>query len=453
MTKKKWALIVLVMLLLLGWLKLFYKTHTENTVAKSADCIIVLDVKRITNTLIWNFITTPGQWKNSSVFSSSKNEVGWDDMVKIPDYVFVFHAHNHPANAWYAVFQIKDKTDFNKGLQQYHFEKVATLNNQQQYFSKEQGIEIIQSGDNLLLGNNAVEDKTYINGIATELFVKKQYTAKEQLKKNVAANSHLTIQILKNNFLQEGAVITANFDKTKIVIDALLTPQKQFSFAENNFSYTSSSLCALGFTQPPTPVYDLFFDSAKTGISRVVNFNIDSLLLQSNTNYQLDIAAIQPRSDSAITYSYDDNFNPVEKVVVNNVLEPAFNFIVKGNVVANIYNYWSSSGKIEQTAAGNLFVPMPFVKSYCSKNNEQELTITSNNYHLQQTDSTVNCILFLNILLTKIPAPLLNYLPVDVMKAITNIESIKVLAKKNNGQIIVHCSFNKKKNDLPIIEW
>lgn len=448
MTKKKWILLILCILLLAGYYKLFYKTYSEKVVAKNADCIIALDVKRIINTVIWNVITTPSQWKKPSIFSSDKDKIGWDDMVKVPDYIFIFHSADHPANAWYTELEIKDKDDFSKGLQLYHFEK-----NEDLYVSKQLGIVLLQSGNKLLLGNLAVEDKKYMRKTASELFVRKEYCNKALLKKNVDAGSHLTVQVFKNNFLQQDAVIKVNFDKISIKADAILSPASKFNFAENNFSYSNNSLFAMGFTQPSENAYGLLTDSRKAGISRALSFNIDSLLLPKNDHYSLDIASVQPRTDSAISYTYDDNFNRVEKIVVNNVLEPSFNFIINGIGSDRVYDYWQNNDKLESTDKGDLFIPMPFVKSYCSKKNNQELNITSNNYLAPAYNKNINCIFFFNMLLTKIPAPLINYLPDGLVKVITNIESVQITAQKNQQQINVHGSFNKKKNDLPVIEW
>lgn len=448
MTKKNWVLLLLFILLLVGYIKLFYKTYSETTVAKTADYIIALDTKRITNTFIWNIITTPSQWKFSSSSDDDKDKVSLEDMVRLPDYVFVFHSTNHPLNAWYTVLEIKDKDDFAKGLQQFHFEKKDGLS-----ASKELGIEFIQSGDQLLVGNIAVEDKNFIRQIADELFTQKKYAAKDLLKKNIDAASHLSVQITKNNFLQEEWLISANFDKAKIVASTGFTPKFNTNFAVNNFMYSDSSLCTLAFTQPYPAIHPLLPDSAWADISKVLNFNIDSLLLPTNTRYQLDIQGIYPRVDSAISYAYDDNFKPVEKVVMNTVEEPAFDFTVQGVDVSPVYNYWKSNSKLEQTAAGELFTPIPFVKSYCSIKNETQLAVTSNNYKAAPAKHSVQCILFFKLMLTKIPPSLMKYLPDEAVALTKNMESLELTVNNEKGQIIIHCIFNKKKNDLPIIEW
>jgi len=448
MNKKKWTLLVCCLLLASGYYKLFYKTFSEKVVAKSADCIIALDVKRIINTMIWNVITTPGQWKKGSIFPSGKDGIDWYDMVKVPDYVFVFHSAGQPANAWYTVLEINNRNDFSKGLQQYGFEKKEDL-----LFSKQLGILLLQKGDTLLISNLAPEDHQYLRQTADDLFIKMQYSARATVKTNVDASSHLSIQFSKNTFMKDAAVIKANFDKNSIRAEASLIPAEGLDFNESSFSYPVNSLCALGFTQPSQAVYNLISDSTRATISKALNFDIDSLLLPVNHNYTMDITAIQSRTDSAISYVYDENFIPVQKVVVNQVMEPSFNFTITGQGIPQVYNYWQNNGKLESTVEGDLFIPMPFVKSYCSQKNSQELTITSRNYTALAADKKVHCVFFFNILLSKIPIPVIKFLPDGIMKLITNIESLNVTAQKNKERIEVHAILNKKENDLPIIEW
>ncbi len=217
--------------------------------------------------------------------------------------------------------------------------------------------------------------------------------------------------------------------------------------------YCDSSLCSIGFTQPWPQIKQLFPDSAWANISKAVNFNIDSLLLQSNHKYQLDVAGIYPRTDSAITYTYDDDFNPIEKVVVNKVEEPSFNFAVHGDSVSNIYNYWHKSGKLEKAGDSNLFTPVPFVRSYCRVKNDQLLAVTSGNYIPAATDKTIDCILFSQLVFTKIPPSMLNYFPAEIVKALKNIESAAISVTNEKGPIILRVRLHKKKNDLPIIEF
>lgn len=446
MNKKKWALLIVSGLLVFGYVKLFYKTFSKTAVAKSSDYIIALDVKRITNTLIWQWVTTPSQWKMAYISKSDKQELSWKDMVELPDYIFAFHVKNQPVNAWYAVLQVKDDNDFVKGLQGYHFEKINT----DEYINKEAGICILKKQNKILVSTAQSSDAA---AVANELFTQKLYVAKETLAKVIDAKSHLALYIGSNGFLQQDGIVTANFDKEKIEISSTLTPQSQYSFTENDFAFSDSALCTLGFTQPSPPLYALLSDTSKKNISKALSINIDSLLLPSNKYYSINMAGIQPRVDSAITYEYDDNFNKVEKVVVNNVEEPAFNFTIAGDSVTNIYNYWERTGTIDQTDTGALFTAMPFVKTYCHLANKKELNITAANYQNISTNKKTNCIFFLNMLFSKIPTFILKYLPGNLQHVIANMELLQLVAKKNNNQVILRCNFYKKNNDLPLVKW
>lgn len=451
MTKKKWILVVLFILLVAGWFKLFYKTWNNETVPENTDCIIALDVKRITNTLIWNFITTPSQWKSGNWFSSEEEgKVSWDDMISLPDYVFVFHRQGEPSNAFYTVVEINDKSDFEKGLKQYGFEKTATGS----FISKQTGIEFIQDDNRVLIGNAAVEQKKYIQAVASELFAKKDFIDKAAISKIVKAASHLAIdtRLFSNRFFEDNAFITGNFDDASLVFSAALHTNGLL-LTTGSFQYSGSSLLSAGFTQPGGGAESLFTDSARSSISKAVNFNIDSFLLPTNQRYQLDITGIYPRTDSAVSFTYDDDFNPVEKVVVNKVEEPAYNFIVQGTDVQPIHYYWANAGKLEKTGDSSLFTPVPFVKSYCTIKNKNQLFLTSANYDVPKFDKTIDCIFFMKILLSKISPSLYNYLPPAVPKLLTNIETVEAIVEHKKGQTIVSVQFNKKKNGLPLVSF
>lgn len=445
MKKKTWVLLIATCLLVYGWYKLFYKTWSNEGVAKDADCVLAVDTKRVANTLIWQFITTPSQWKNISFFSADDGRVKWSDMVKLPDYVFIFHKPGQPANALYTVAEINNREDFEKGLQQFHFEKTG----EGHYSSKETGIELIQSGMKLLIGNTGVEDKKLIIKTAAELFNKKEYAPKDLLQGNVSTNKHFSLQLI-NSVFGKHQIITGGFDKQTAFIDASFTLPQGVSFMENNFSYSDTSFATLCFSQPLPSIKNLLGDSARAAVSRALNFNIDSVLLPANQYCQLDIEGFHARVDSAISYVYDDNFNAVKNVVINNVDEPAFNFIIRGQKPHSIYNYLERNGKIEKNEKGDWFTPVPFVKSYCSVKNENEFRVVSGNYKTTLKERPVECIFFLKLMFSKNPLPLQEYIPPAIAKALANIESVEAKAINEKGKAMLHVSFNKKKNGLPL---
>ncbi len=447
MNKKKWALVILCGLLIIGYIKLFYKTYSETGVAKSADSIVAIDVKRITNTIIWQNITKPSLWKISSG-AAETDKASWEDMIEIPDYILAFHASGQPANAWYGILKIKDDSAFAKGIQQQHFEKIdSTI-----YVSKKVGLQFYKNGNNILLTAASVESNS-LTKIANELFLQKNHISKTDLAKVIDAKSHVALKLNRNIFLQKDAIFTANFDADKITIEGNVISKKEFTFTENKFYCNTNSLLALGFTQPSANVLALLNDSNKVNISKAINVNIDSLMLPTNKWYSLDVADIKPRADSAITYTYDDDFNKVEKVVVNNIEEPVFNLTIYGDSVSNIYNNWIFNNTLEKTNAGYLFTPIPFVKSYCNIEEEKILNVTGNNYEITTIGKSITAIFFMNSPLSKMPASLLKYAPTGIAKAMSNFEKIEVVVKKNEHGAFLSAIITKKKNDKPIWEF
>jgi hypothetical protein len=431
MTRKKWALlIVLIGLGICAYVKLFYKTFSEKVVAKSADNIVAIDVKRITNTAIWSVLTHTSKWKMPSFSSEKTDKIDWKDIVEIPDYVFAFHAKAQPANAWYTMLEIKNENDFEKAATQYQFVKDTTG----AYINKEFGIQFVKKESKILVTTAAVSLDD-INKIAKEIFVDKAYCTKEHIETVINKNSHIAFKVAKNNFLAEDAYGTITIKDDEINIDGNFIPQKQFAFTNAQFSCSDSSLCSIGFAQPNTAVYALLSDSAKASISKAINIDFENLIQPSNKYYNLDIAGFKNRTDSAITYTYDDDFNKIEKVVVNNVEEPAYKISVFGDSVSKIYNNWFLNKKIERTNKGDLFTPLPFAKSYCNNSKPNELTIATENYLASSKSKNIESVFYFNLLVKNIPASLLKYLPTNMSDGLGKIKNLEAVFKSEEKNI------------------
>lgn len=444
MKRKQWLLLVLCILLLAGYFKFFYKTWSNHAVSQKADCVVALDVKRITNTLIWDFITSPSRWKSISFFSSKK-ELSWEDMIELPDYVFLFHNKGEPMNIWYTVLQIKDERDFENGLKQFHFEKRGP----NEYFNDKAGIGLVRNGKQLLVSNTAVNNEALLQQTAAALF-SKQFIEKDKLQQLVNKKSHVALQVFSSSFNQYISAAQLNFDKNSLSATASIVLPDAVSWPAGKFNYCDTSMCVIGCMQPQPGMQKLLNSNLRAAVSKAVNFNIDSFFVNTNSSYKLDIEGIHTRIDSAVSYTYDDNFNPVEKKVVNSIEEPAYNFWMIGGGAGNVFRYWLAAGKLESSPEGNLFTPVPFVKSYCLITSSGSLLVTSNNYLPAAENHSVEAVAFFHLLLTKIPASLMKYMPAAFIKAIGNIEKVQASLTGKNKEMILQINCSKKKNDLPL---
>ncbi len=449
MRKRKWALLVLVILLVVGYIKLFYKTWSEKAVPASADCVVALDVKRITNTLLWNLVTTPKEWKISKLFSKKSADTSWRDMFSIPDYILAFHSKGQPASNWYVSLGKKSKQGFEAGLKKFEFEKISD----HEFASRPAGLYLFIQDEKVLAAKASAGDSSLVRQVASELFADKKFIARTKLEKAVDARSHLAVYIPANTFLKEPAVVTANFDKEKIRVDGGILPAGEYVFREELFLYPSGSLSSLGFTQPSPALYSLLDKAAKEKISTAINLNMDSVFTQSNTSYSLNLQEIKERADSAITYTYDDEFNKVERLAVNTIQEPSFSFFINGRDISAVLHYLQRNNKLEPTAAGEVFLPMPLVRSYCRKRTKSTLSITAFNYNDPKVDTGINAVLFFRLAITKIPKNLLRYLPDAFAKNMENLDELNFAVTRKNERLHITGMLTKRKNSLSLFKF
>lgn len=274
MKRKKWLLLIILVVFTAACFFLFFKTYSEKNIAENADHIISIDTKRITNTVIWTYITTPSLWNPGKIFASKK-EVDWKDMVRIPDYVFIFHIAGQPNNAWYTVLEVKDEDDFSEGLASYGFVYAADT---KQFISNKLGLAFVRQHNKLLIGNAGIDDKNLIAAVAEKLFIQDKHIAREKLKQNIDIPDHVAWTFSGNDILKS-ANGSAGFDKTAIHSVVNIVLNDPGNIPQSVFSKVVDIPVNLAFTQPSPALYKLIPDSSKQKASRWLNFDIDSLFL------------------------------------------------------------------------------------------------------------------------------------------------------------------------------
>ncbi len=431
-------------------IKLFYKTYQVKRVAQSADLVITINKKNIINTLLWDALTTPSQWNLKSIFSSAKKDSSWLQMVDLPDYIFLFHSAGQPGNIYYSVNEIDGEKDFSNGLKKYHFTKTEITQLYEEYYSAENGVALIKNGNTFLAAFLQPDQFSYASKTAIELFKNQQYISKAIVEKTINVSSHVACWVKKNEFLQADAVLKANFDKEQININGSLTPATMYQFKEADFSYSDSCLANIAFVKPSGAAWSILPENFKRKLSNMLSGNADSLL-SGNAAMQLSLQSIKPKIDSAITYIYDDDFNKIEKVVVDNIMEPSLQISIKGDSVNRLYEHWRANQKTEVTPAGELLVLMPFVKSYITGKSPSVLEVTSYNFSPLPGTTTIKSIAFCYINFDKIPDETKKYFPDGLLQFLQNIDKGNLVLRNTKAELELEITLRKKQNDLPVI--
>ncbi len=438
MKKKYWLLLLLFGIIIFGYVKLFYSSISKTNVPSNADMVATIDVKKVIRTVIWDIVTHTSKWKIKSRSTTATDAVDLKDVFVLPDYAQAFHIKGEPTNAWYTVLQIADEDLFTKALKQYGF--TALFKNQ--YTSADKKLGIAKNGSNIIVSSFALDSANNLNALL-ESFAKNSFLATEKLNQITAANSHFTMFIAADNFLQKDAIVKANITNDNILIDGELNPKAAFSFVENNFAVSDNAMMSLGFTQPTKAVYDLISRNDKINISNAIGVDTDTLFMPSNKYYQLQVNGIVPRIDSAISYTYDDDFNAIQKVVVNNVDEPMYNFVIAGDSVQSIFNNWVSNKTLVNDNGSQLFRPIPLVKSYCAIKDKNTLEIAPKNFTKTATNENIKAVFFANILIDKIGDKYLKYFPNDVKNILQKVSKVSFTCNTNNNMLVLKGNLQK----------
>jgi hypothetical protein len=439
MKKRFWLLLLLLAIGIFGYIKLFYSSINKAAVPSNADMVATIDVKKVIRTVVWDVVTHTSKWKIKSSSIDTTDAVDLKDVFVLPDYAHAFHIKGEPTNAWYTVLQIKDEALFTKALKQYGFTSVYA----NQYRNVDKNLGLFKNGSCVILGSFALDSTNNLYALVDESIAKNEFLPAEKLKQIASVNSHLSLYIAANNFLKEDAVVKGNITNDNIIINGDFVPKELYSFVENNFAYSSNAMLSLGFTQPTTGVYNTIGAAEKANISKAIGVNMDTMFIPSNKYYQLQVDAIVPRVDSAISYTYDDDFNAIQKVVVNNVDEPMYNFVIAGDSVQTIFNNWTSNKIIVQDNNGALFRPMPLVKSYCNIKDKNSLEIAPKNFTKTSTNENVKAVFFANFMFQKIGDKYLKYFPDEVKNALQKVSKTNITCNKNGNTLVLKATIQK----------
>ena len=86
------------------------KDKKLKAVPKNADVLVLIDAKKMSEQYILTLLKNPSKWLETSTFSFKNSG------VEVPDYIQIFHLKNTVFSEWYSVFEISDKDDLLKFL-------------------------------------------------------------------------------------------------------------------------------------------------------------------------------------------------------------------------------------------------------------------------------------------------------------------------------------------------
>ena len=336
--KKKFIFLVIAILLSTGvYFLLFHKDKNLKYIPENADVAILIDTKNLTRQYISNFLTHPSKWFDDK---KSDGKISFSDSgLKIPDFVEIFHLKNTKVSEWYAVLEINDKAQFLQFLNNRKLVEYGSGNfKNDQFFIK-------IDGEKCFIGTSDLNFKN-IGKPLSQLFRNKKLNADSFVNDGVGSISFISELRIQNFsiFINDDEIEIKNegnnSDFSSLVED--LNKKVQFLNAELDQE----------------------------------NFDKISLLFNKNFKDSISVnllkmkAELSEVNDTIISYGYDDNFNEVEKISYQKIVQPAYEIQFQTANPDKIWNYFQNKNWINEQ---NQFTEIPFQPNLISKNEKQVL--------------------------------------------------------------------------------
>jgi len=326
----KRAIILLAVLFFVAVVGYFFwslKDKDLKTVSRSADVLVLIDSKKLSKQYILTLIKNPSKW-----FETSKDSFKNSGVV-VPDYIQIFHLKDTSFSEWYSVFEISDKDKLVKFLKEKGFKLIK--NN---LYKKDQLSVKIESSKCVVGFSNSNFEKT-----TAEIFNSK---FKNLYADELINNSIASVSYFAKSKIRKFAVYL-NDENIEIKTKSL----------DDNFSSMISDL------DKQTSFLKLELDSSNVKIaSKLFNQKLsDSIKINSLSA----VSELEMVKDKIISYSYDDDFNEVEKVSYQQILQPNYSINLQSWESENLWLYFQQKNWIN---AQSQFTPIPFQPNVIKKN-------------------------------------------------------------------------------------
>jgi hypothetical protein len=335
--KKKYIFLVIIILLSVGvYFVLFHKDKSLKYIPENADVIVLVDVKKAKRQYISSYLMHPSKWFEEK--KEKKNKISIRDSgLEIPDFLQIFHLNNTKISEWYTVLEINDKEKLSLFLKDRKF-----INDGKGIFKSNQFFVKI-NGEKCIVGTS---DLNFNN-------IEKPFSQK--FRNNVLnADSFMDDGLGSISFISE--LRTQNFS-IDLKDDEIEIKNEQNS---TNFESLISDL------YKETQFLDAELDSEN--IKKIGSVFKENLTDSASVNHLKMCANLTQVNDTIVSYEYDDNFNEIEKISYQKIVQPDYEIVLQTSNPEKAWTYFQNKKWIN---AQNQFTAIPFQPNLIGVNKNQ----------------------------------------------------------------------------------
>ena len=332
--KKKYIFLVIIILLSVGvYFVLFHKDKSLKYIPENADIVVLVDIKKAKRQYISSYIAHPSKWFEEK--NGAKNKISVTDSgLEIPDFLQIFHLNNTKISEWYTVLEINDKEKLSLFLKDRKFinDGKGTFKNNQLF--------VKINGEKCIVGTS---DLNFNN-------IGKPFS--EKFRNNVLnSDSFMDDGLGSISFISE--LRTQNFS-IDLKDDEIEIKNKQNS---TNFESLISDL------YKKTQFLDAELDSEN--IKKIGSVFKENLTDSTSVNHLQMSANLTQVNDTIVSYEYDDNFNEIEKISYQKIVQPDYEIVLQASNPEKAWTYFQNKKWIN---AKNQFTAILFQPNLMSVN-------------------------------------------------------------------------------------
>lgn len=335
--KKKYIFLVIIILLSIGiYFMFFYKDKSLKFIPENADVVVLVDVKKATRQYIFSFLAHPSKWFEESKRDKNKISIS-DSGLEIPDFLQIFHLNKTKISEWYTVLEITDQAKFLEFLKNRQF-----VNDGKNQFKNNQFFIKIDGGKSIV----GTSDLNF-NNIGKPFYQKFR-------NQTLSADSFMNDGLGSICFISE--LRTQNFS-----ID-LKDDEIEIKNEQNSIDFES----LISDLNKKIQFLDTELNSENIKkISSVFKEDISDSIQVNHLKMSADVTEV---NDTIISYGYDDNFNEVEKVSYQKIIQPEYNILLQTSNPEKIWKYFQDKKWINTE---NQFTAIPFQPNLISYSKNQ----------------------------------------------------------------------------------
>ncbi|WP_262150485.1 hypothetical protein [Chryseobacterium foetidum] len=338
---RKWLLFLApAIVLLVVYFGLYHKNKELKYIPDGADAVVLIDVKNLTRKYLAEMLSHPSVWFKDS---GKKDKISWKDAgIKIPDFVQLFHLKNENLTSWNTVFEIKNSEAFKSFLKDQNFQTKGTN---------------LYTNGNIFLKING---EFCIVGTSQKSFA--------IIENSLKSNKDLwnADDFMIDGIGSLGIVNGKNIGKYAIHLNDDSVEISNFSDLKKAETTLTQNSVNTGFITA-----QLDRKNIQT-ISEVFKTELFSHPKINSVDIHSDLKQV---TDTIISYDYDENFNEVEKISYQKIVQPQYLIQIKSKNPDELWNYFEQKKFINTQ---NQFTAIPFLPNKISKNESGILINTIN---------------------------------------------------------------------------